>query len=148
MADVPHVGRVAWIGVRPARGVAMRALDRVIAVAARGLEGDRYAGSGKRQVTLIQAEHLPAIAAIVGREVVPDVLRRNLVVSGINVRGLTGLSFRIGEAILEGTGPCEPCSKMDDALGHGGFVAMRGMGGITARVLEGGAIAIGDAVSR
>ena len=56
---VPQVGTVAWIGIRPSRGEAMTVLDDVEAVADRGLVGDRYKASGTRQVTLIQAEHLP-----------------------------------------------------------------------------------------
>lgn len=130
----------------------MRALERALVLGGRGIEGDRATRgaipSGKRHVTLIQAEHLPVIAALVGRgEVPPALLRRNLVVSGINLVALKSLRFRIGEQVLlEGTGPCEPCAKMDAALGAGGFQAMRGHGGLTARVIAGGEIAIGDPV--
>ena len=101
----------------------------------------------KRQVTLIQHEHLPVVAALTGRDAVtPDRLRRNLVVSGINLIALKEKKFRVGEVLLEGTGPCAPCSLMEHNLGPGGYNAMRGHGGITAIVLKGGTIHVGDAV--
>lgn len=113
-----------------------------------GLVGDRYAGrSGKRAVTLVQAEHLPAIANLCGLdELDPAVLRRNIVVSGINLLALRGVRFRLGTALLEGTGPCAPCSKMERALGEGAYNALRGHGGLTARVLDIGYVAIDDLV--
>jgi MOSC domain-containing protein YiiM len=149
MTMLPRAGRVRWIGLRPARDVAMREVDAVEAVSGRGLHGDRYAsGSGKRGVTLIQAEHLPAIAVLSGHaSVVPALLRRNLVVEGIPLIALKGQRFRIGDVLLEGTDSCDPCSRMAAALGPGGYNAMRGMGGLCARVLEGGALRVGDAVS-
>lgn len=142
-------GRLDWIGLRPARNVPMRAVDSADIVDVTGLDGDRYAGgSGKRAVTLIQAEHLPVIAALCGHSAIePSTLRRNLLVSGIPLVALKGLQFRIGGAVLEGTDDCDPCSRMEDALGEGGYNAMRGMGGITARVITPGRIAVGDAVS-
>lgn len=150
LARVPQIGRVVWIGTRPARREPLEAHEQTRALAGRGLEGDRSAkrSGGKRQVTLIQAEHLPVIAAMVGRsEVDPAILRRNLVVEGINLRSLQRLRFRIGEAAeFEGTGPCDPCSRMDEALGEGGFHAMLGHGGITARILIDGPVRLGDAV--
>lgn len=147
-AQLPRAGQVQWIGLRPAREVAMLEVDDVEARGGRGLEGDRYASaSGKRGVTLIQAEHLPAIAALSGHgHVDPATLRRNLVVSGIPLVALKDRRFRIGEVLLEGTGPCDPCSRMEAALGTGGYNAMRGHGGICARILEGGRLRIGDAV--
>lgn len=148
---LPQAGCVEWIGLRPAPDAAMVTVTRVHAAPDSGLEGDRYqsrsGGSGKRQVTLIQHEHLATIAALVHRpSVTADMLRRNVVVSGINLLALKGKTFRIGEALLEYTGPCDPCSKMEALLGPGGYNAMRGHGGITARVLKQGNIAIGDAV--
>lgn len=150
--DVPQKGRVVWIGVRPAHEVAMIESARIEVIEAKGLAGDRAAKGrigGKRQVTLIQAEHLDVIAKLTGHaEVAPALLRRNLVIEGINLIALKTLKFRIGnDVILEGTGPCEPCSKMDTALGEGGFQAMRGHGGITTRVIAGGFIELGDVVA-
>lgn len=148
MATLPRPGQVRWIGLRPARDVAMVDVARVEAVAGKGLVGDRYnSGSGKRGITLIQAEHLPAIAALSGHEtVVPALLRRNVVVSGIPLIALKGRRFRIGQALFEGTDECDPCSRMEAALGPGGYNAMRGHGGLCARILESGLIAVGDPV--
>jgi MOSC domain-containing protein YiiM len=148
MATLPRPGRVEWIGLRPARGQAMASVEQIEAVTGKGLIGDRYtSGSGKRGVTLIQAEHLPAIAALAGLPAVePATLRRNLVVEGVSLLALKGRRFRIGEAEFEGTGDCDPCSRMEAALGPGGFNAMRGHGGLTARIVTPGRIRVGDAV--
>jgi MOSC domain-containing protein YiiM len=148
MAMLPRQGRVEWIGLRPQRDVAMDAVTQVIAQTGAGLVGDRYSGgSGKRGITLIQAEHLPVIAALSGHEAVaPATLRRNLVVSGLPLVALKGRRFRIGDVVLEGTDDCDPCSRMEAALGAGGYNAMRGHGGLCARILDGGTIQLGDAV--
>jgi MOSC domain-containing protein YiiM len=145
---LPQVGRVEWIGVRPERHAPVVPVQAVEASVGTGLRGDRYESGGKRQVTLIQAEHLAAVGSLLGASapVEPGVLRRNIAVSGINLLALKAARFRVGEALLEGTGPCEPCSRMEDSLGPGGYNAMRGHGGITARVIEGGWIKVGDAV--
>ena len=128
----------------------MKSVDEVIAVEGRGLRGDRYrSNGGARQVTLIQQEHFPVVAAIAGLESIePHTLRRNIVVSGINLCALRNQRFRIGDVVLEGSGHCHPCSRMEAALGSGGFAAMRGHGGITARVVSGGTIAVGASVTR
>ena len=118
-------------------------------VAAVGIEGDRYASKhdGPRQVTLIAEEDVAAIGSFVGRsEIPPEVFRRNLLTRGINLAILRDRTFRIGEAVLCGSGECAPCSQMEKALGVGGFNAMRGRGGITARILQSGSIKIGDDV--
>jgi MOSC domain-containing protein YiiM len=149
MNTLPQVGRVEWIGIRPSRGETMMALESVQVNCGTGLEGDRFKGRAEspRQVTLIQQEHLAVIAACLGRESVDaSLLRRNIVVSGINLLALKDKRFRIGDTLLEFTGPCHPCSKMERLLGAGGYNAMRGHGGITARVLEAGVIRLADPV--
>lgn len=144
-------GQVIWIGVRPARREQVLVQTSVMAVAGQGLLGDRYrsASNGPRQVTLIQTEHLMAIASFLQREAIdPGLLRRNIVVRGINLLALKDRQFQIGHAVLEYTGECHPCSRMEENLGPGGYNAVRGHGGITARVLVGGEIAVGDSVCR
>jgi MOSC domain-containing protein YiiM len=146
-ASLPQIGRVRWIGVRPARRAPVATVASVEAIAGRGLDGDRHASGGKRAVTLIQAEHLAALGAFLDLAPPdPATLRRNVVVAGINLLALKRRRFRIGAAILEGTGPCDPCSRMEEALGAGGWNAMRGHGGITAAIVTGGVIRVGDAV--
>ncbi len=145
---LPQVGTVDWIGIRPGREEPVVEPDRVEADATDGLVGDRYGkAGGDRQVTLIQAEHLAAVASMLGIDALdPAVPRRNIVVSGLNLLALKDKQFQIGEAVLEYTGLCHPCSKMETALGPGGYNALRGHGGITARILSSGSIALGDEV--
>ena len=114
MDDLPATGQVEWIGVRPARKQAMESVEAVQARCGTGLVGDRYTGkSGKRDVTLIQHEHLAAIAGFLGQKIVtPESLRRNIVVRGVNLLALKGRLFRTGDVVLEFTGLCHPCSAM------------------------------------
>lgn len=139
-------GTVQWIGTRPKRRAPLVS-HRAIAATLAGLEYDHYQGSGKRTVTLVQQEHLPVIASLTGsKEIHPEQLRRNLVISGINLIGLKNRRFRIGSTLLEGSGICAPCSRMEETLGAGGYAAVRGHGGITARVIEAGNIGLGDSL--
>lgn len=149
IAEVPQQGRVRWIGVRPEPHVAMIELDAVEARLEAGLTGDRARPGVRnaRQVTLIQWEHLAVISSLMGRPVSPEDLRRNIVVSGINLFSLKGRRFRIGQAIFETTGWCQPCARLQNNLGPGTFQAVRGHGGITARVLQSGIIRLDDTVS-
>ena len=159
--QLPTAGRIDAIFLRPKRDMAALRVDSAVAEVDLGLLGDRSAerasakpGGGKRQVTLIQAEHLPLIGAWSRQSSLdPATLRRNLVVSGINLLALRSpfadqpLRVCIGaEVVLVMTGPCDPCSKMEAALGPGGYNVMRGHGGLTARVVCGGRVSVGDAV--
>ena len=149
MANFPRAGKVEWMGLRSKRRAPLDAIDEVEAVAGVGLVGDHYASktNGKRQVSLIQREHLTAVAQILEQpEVLAETVRRNIVISGINLYALRDRKFSIGEVLLEGTGTCDPCSRMEEVLGSGGYNAMRGHGGIICRILEGGRIRIGDSV--
>lgn len=157
VAEFPLAGRLEAIFLRPARGEPVSRPVECRAIEGFGLEGDRTAsgrGGGMRQVTLLQAEHLAVVAALLRRAAIdPADLRRNLLVSGLNL--LAGKSLfpdqpvclLFGEeVVLEVTGPCQPCSKMQDKLGLGAYNVLRGHGGVTARVVRGGSIAIGHSV--
>lgn len=143
----PRPGKLTWIGLRPARNQTMIQVDEAVADPNQGLIGDRYNGrSGKRHVTLFQQEHLAVIAALTSKRVSAEMLRRNLLVSGINLLALKGQYFSIGEVTFRATGPCHPCSQMEAVLGVGGYNAMRGHGGLTAQIITSGRIKINDSV--
>lgn len=146
---IPQIGKVEWIGIRGEKKGDIKAIENVFAKKIYGLEGDHFKGSpsGKRQVTLIQHEHLIAVAEILqGKSIDPKLTRRNIVVSRINLLSLKDQEFRVGDVILETTGICAPCNLMEKNLGEGGYNAMRGHGGITARVKIEGKIKLGDKV--
>ncbi len=144
---LPQQGRVEWIGVQPDKKAPLQVVDTV-RVLAKGLQGDHYAGqSGNRSVTLIQAEHIETITSLLHKNKIdPDELRRNIVISGINLLALKDREFKIGSAILKMTGLCHPCSRMEENLGDGGYNAVRGHGGINACVISPGLIKLGDNV--
>ena len=146
---VPQVGKIVWIGLRPSRRADVLSVEQAMITIDESLVGDHFGGpaNSKRQITLIQAEHLDVVARMLGRDTIaPELVRRNIVVAGINLLSLKDRQFQIGDAILHTTGNCQPCSRMEENLGSGGYSAMRGHGGVTARVVQGGAIRIGDSV--
>ena len=156
-----RTGVLEAVYLRPQRDVSAIAVETAEAVEGRGLFGDwtthrvrSTAGTGKRQITLIQAEHVPLIARWTGRDSLDAaILRRNLVISGLNLVATRSpfprqsMSVRIGDdVVLVVTGDCAPCSKMETALGRGGYNALRGHGGVTARIVRGGVVRVGDPV--
>lgn len=145
---MPQTGTVEWIGLRSSKRGPIHVVEEAV-VNEKGLEGDRYDGppDGKRMVTLILKEHIDTIGSILGvDEIDPKLLRRNIVVSGINLMALKEMEFQIGEVVLFGTGNCAPCSLMEENLGPGGFNSMRGLGGLCTRVVSGGTIKCGDPI--
>lgn len=75
----------------------------------------------------------------------PNSARRNIVVSDINLLALRNKQFQAGTAVPEMTGLCHPCSGVEEKnLGAGGYNAMRGHGGITAKVIRPGKVSLGD----
>lgn len=160
-AQFAQAGSLQAIYLRPARGLACVSTTTATAIAGRGLQGDRISTvascnplGSNRQVTLLQAEHITVIAALMGKAHIDGALfRRNLVVAGINLLAAKSLfkdqtmQLTIGEVILEITGPCEPCSKMELALGKGAYNAMRGHGGVNARIIKGGQLTVGEVIT-
>lgn len=145
---MPQVGEVVWIGTRPERRAPLLNQSICEMTGNAGITNDHYQGQNKkRQVTLIQYEHIMAVQTFLGKEIDASLLRRNIVVKGINLLALKNHPFSIGDqVILLGTGICHPCSRMEENLGPGGYNAMRGHGGITASIMRDGLVRIGDPV--
>jgi MOSC domain-containing protein YiiM len=135
------VATVHGVFVSPARksGVST-SLERARAVAGHGFEGCAHANPPKRELLLVSKEHLDAL----GLE--PGAIRENVTVEGADVHAWeVGRRVRAGEALLEITMVCDPCHRMDE-LRDGLRAQLEGRRGMLARVVEGGEIAVGDAV--
>lgn len=144
-------GTLRWIGLRPQRREPMLAVDHVTACEGLGLEGDHRCAKtpgSARQVSMISTEFIAQIEHFSGHQGIrPEQLRRNLVVENLNLHALRHQYFSIGEAIFQATAVCHPCSRMDQSVGHGTVAAMLGHGGLCAKVLVSGRIAVGDSIT-
>jgi MOSC domain-containing protein YiiM len=145
-------GRLEWIGLRSERRGTVHVVESTMAIEDQGLEGDhrmtKTPGSA-RQVTLISREFIEAICRHTGHSSIdPALLRRNLVISGMNMNLLRHQRLQIGEAVLETTALCHPCTRMNEALGPGGAAAMFGYGGLCARIIQSGRMNVGGPVIR
>ena len=143
-------GKLEWIGVRPADRDSIVVLSSAKALANYGLEGDKSGRKqgGKRQVTITCVENITYLKKYTTRsELSPGDFRRNLLVSGLNLNKLKYKKFYIGDVLFEGTGDCTPCKKMNKVLDKGTFRSMDGKGGITATILVGGTLLLGDKVN-
>lgn len=147
LENMPQIGKVEWIGIRAERRAPVESVPQIQVHTDHGLAGDHYSkDGGRRQVSLVQAEHVAAVEKMLNRSIDLTWLRRNIVISGINLLAFKDRQFQLGEVILEMTGQCYPCSRLEENLGPGGYNAMRGHGGITARVVKGGLLRVGDEV--
>jgi MOSC domain-containing protein YiiM len=145
-------GRVEGIFITDTKRVLPEPVDRVEAVAATGLRGNRYfyadgdAPPG-RAITLIAAEALEAYEAETGRTLTAAESRRNVLVRGIDVNALVGKRFRVGDVECEGVELCEPCTTLQGLTHPGVIKGMVHRAGLNADVLTTGEIAVGDAVT-
>lgn len=148
-STMPQIGKIEWIGLRPTRKADLTEVTSAEITVESGLAGDHNVRKGgKRMVTLIQKEHIDLVASVMNKSVSPLDLRRNIVVSGVNLLALHDQEISLGDGVvLKGTGYCVPCSRMEENLGAGGYNAMRGHGGITATVVSEGHVAVGDPIT-
>ena len=132
---------VVGLFVSPGRGSGRsEARERVRAIEAEGLEGCAHANPPRREVLLVSKEHLDAVG------VEPGAVRENVTVEGTDVQTWpVGQQVRVGDALLEITMVCDPCQRMDD-LRVGLRSEIDGKRGMLAHVVEGGEIALGDAI--
>ena len=146
-------GEVVSIHIAACGGAPIKSVAKVIALAGRGLEGDRYAaklgtfsndpGSG-RDVTLIESEAFEALQRDYRVELDAGESRRNIVTQGISLNHLVEKEFRVGEVVLRGTRLCEPCAHMEKLTAKGTLRGLIHRGGLRAEIVKGGTIRVGD----
>lgn len=141
---------VLALHVAPRRGAPPEPRAQVELRAGEGVVGDRHFRKGarpsrRRALTLVAAEDLEALARE-GWALAPGATRRQVLVRGVDLASLVGRRFRLGTALVEGTGPCTPCAHLEALTQPGLEQALAGRAGITARILEGGDVAVGDAL--
>ena len=119
----------------------MKPVEQAIAVTNKGLEGCLHGRMGsKRQILLVDIETLSDFGLL------PGMLRENITTTGLSVAELRpGQRLWIGEAVLEVTVPCEPCSRMDE-IRMGLQKELGKRRGMLCRVIEGGRISCGDEI--
>jgi MOSC domain-containing protein YiiM len=149
------MGLVVGVYLAGAGGLAMRPVQAAVAVAGQGLVGDRYqTGTGEwcydrrlyDDVTLIATEALDAADAEHGVHLQGGAARRNLETRGVDLQALVSRHFHIGEVVLHGNRPCEPCRYLDQVTGQPAKATLNGRGGLRASVITGGALRVGDSV--
>jgi MOSC domain-containing protein YiiM len=143
-------GRVEAIYITAEHGKLPQPVERVRALAGRGLEGNRYffddAPPG-RAVTLIAAEAVEAMESEHGISLEAAATRRNVVTRGVDVNALVGKRFRIGDVECEGVELCEPCQHLQSMTKPGIIKGLVHRGGLNADLLSDGDIAVGDSVT-
>ncbi len=147
---------VVALYLTPRAGAPMRSMARVRALPGLGLDGDRYAlgggtwadwPDGEKQLTLIDADAVAEVAALVGASFTAADSRRNVVTRGVDLPSLVGRYFRLGEVLAFGMKRCPPCRHLATLTGLPLVKPMASRGGINAAVFSAGVIAVGDAVT-
>lgn len=145
-------GTVVGIFTAPGESAPTRARDEVVAVAGRGLQGDRYHESNESdhdpadEITLIEAEGLRLSEDERGVTLDPGEHRRNVVVEGLDLLGLVGHTISVGEAEVEVVADNPPCKYLQSLTGKPVLLGLKGKGGVRGRIAKGGTIRLGDPV--
>ena len=126
--------------------------EQIQCAAGKGLLGDRYfnhAEDYKGQITFFSAEVFERLCAHFGiREKPAGVLRRNVIVSGVDLLSLIGREFEIQGVKFRGTQHCAPCQWMNVAFAPGAKEFLKENAGLRAKILTDGELHLGDAQLR
>jgi hypothetical protein len=144
-------GVIELIAVSSSAGAPAQSLSSVRALVGEGLEGDRHvfgrgtfpSGLPGSAITLIEAEVCESFTPPLS----PDDHRRNLVTRGIDLNGLVGHDFTIGEVRCCFMRFCEPCTVIDRYAERPILRALVHRGGVRADILTGGIIRTGDRIA-
>jgi MOSC domain-containing protein YiiM len=135
-------------------GAPVERVEEVEALEGCGLRGDRYcSGTGHWsrferdcEVTFVEAEDLGRIGLETGLRIENGEHRRNIVTRGVSLKHLRHRRFRVGEAVFGSGKPCSVCRHVERLTEPGMAQALKGRGGMCARVLKGGRVRSGDAI--
>lgn len=143
-----HAGRLLGIATRAKSRAPMVETAQTEITTAAGVAGDFRGKPGKRQVTVLSQEAWARACAALGRELPWTTRRANLLVEGVHLCETAGAVIQIGDVTLQVTGETDPCERMDEASpGLLDALTPDWRGGVCCRVLTGGAIRVGDAVT-
>ncbi len=130
----------------------VQSLDAVECVAGKGLVGDRYFGfkeDFKGQITFFDASVFAALAERSGKpDLDPSMLRRNVLLQGVDLNSLIGRRFEVQGLVFEGREECKPCYWMDEVAGTGSEAFLKGHGGLRAAIVTGGVLRTGPGTLR
>jgi MOSC domain-containing protein YiiM len=153
---MPFQGEVLAINVAAGKGEPMQSLTEAVLIEGKGIDGDRYAaGTGQfsgtrgegRQVTLIEAEAVEAVAHETGIELLPEQTRRNIVTRDVPLNHLVGREFSVGEVVLRGVRLCEPCAYLGKLTDDEVRRSLLHRGGLRADIVRGGTVRAGDRIT-
>lgn len=142
-------GSVEAIFISAGHGELPEPVESVLAVAGKGLVGNRYFDEGRpeKELTLIEAEALEALEAEHGIRVDGAASRRNVLTRGVRLNDLVGQRFRVGELECRGIELCEPCVTLEAMTEPGVIKGLVHRGGLNAEIVVGGELRPGDAVT-
>jgi MOSC domain-containing protein YiiM len=152
---VDGIPSVVALQIGPTKGAPTLSVPEVLAVAGKGLEGDRFfkkrgvwwskLGLGK-EVTLIEEEALLAVEREHGLALTFAETRRNVLVRGVALNDLVGHELAIGEVVLRGVRLCEPCRHLSELTGKPLVRPLAHRGGLNAVIVTGGLLRVGAPV--
>jgi MOSC domain-containing protein YiiM len=142
------MGKLNGIARRDEKRAPMETLERADISTATGVADDFRGKPGRRQVTVISAAAWKDACRELGRDIPWTTRRANLLVEGIDLQDTVGAVLEVGPVRLLITGEVDPCSRMDEQ--YAGLTAAlkpEWRGGASCTVLQGGTVAVGDAVT-
>jgi MOSC domain-containing protein YiiM len=143
----PGPGRVEQLWVKRAHRGAMDSQPAIDLVAGTGVKGSADQ-RGRRQVTILEREVWESLMRELGSDAGPESRRANVLVSGIDLRASRGRVLRLGGTRVRVAGEVKPCERMEEAVrGLRALMFPEWRGGAFAEIIDGGTVAVGDAVT-
>jgi len=143
-------GKVVSISIAEKHGGTIESLEKVKAIAGKGLEGDRFTVKNYRglegQVSLIEIEAIEALKRDYNIDIKPEDARRNIVTRGVPLNHLLNKEFLVGEVKLKGLALREPCGGLEEMTEKGVLKGLIHRGGLGAQILSDGTIKKGDVI--